>query len=294
MYGDIVLSAFKDLAPSSRAVIFPRLGPSLHCMPTAAGYEIRENRGYDWHGLRRGKESFVLFQYTLGGCGMLEYEGRRQEVLPGAAMFLFFPHDNRYWLPTGGRWEFFYLCFNGSEILRIWKNLISQRGPLVALSPDCPCLHIAANACLQILRNEVTSPWSASSLSYHVAMALFEDLHPPQADSKSHDRPEPIKDAITYSHEHLALPIGVEDLARAAGYSRFHFTRLFLKTEGIGPGEYLCRLRMQKAVELLKFTKDSVKEIAHQCGFRSSGYFGKVFHKVYGLSPGDFRNSGMY
>jgi AraC-like DNA-binding protein len=294
MYGNIVLSAFNDLEPSSRAVIFPRLGPSLHCMPTTAGYEIRENGGYDWHGLRRGKESYVVFQYTLDGRGMLEYEGHRQDVLPGTAMLLFFPHDNRYWLPTGGRWEFFYLCLNGSEILRIWKNLISQAGPLVTLSPDSPCLHTAANACLKILRNEVTSPWSASSLSYQVAMALSEDLNRNRSDAKIHDRPQPIKDAITYCHDHLALPIGVEDLARAAGYSRFHFTRLFLKTEGISPGEYICRLRMQKAVELLKSTKDSVKEIAHRCGFQSNGYFGKVFHKTYGLSPGDFRNSGMY
>jgi AraC family transcriptional regulator len=294
MCGNFVLSDFSDVSPSSRSVIFPRLGPSLHSMLTSAGYEIRQNAGYDWDGLRRGKESFVLFQYTLGGRGLLEYEGRRYEVLPGSAMLLYFPHENRYWLPSGGRWKFFFLCLHGSEILRIWKNLIGRYGPLITLSPESAELKTASAICLKILRNEVRSPWRASSLAYDLGMTLLENLHRDLPSTASHHRPASIQNAMVYCRDHLALPIGVEEMAQAAGYSRFHFTRLFLKSEGVSPMEYLTRRRMQLAVQLLKTTTDPVKLIARRCGYKSSGYFGKVFLKTYGLSPGDFRKTGMY
>lgn len=102
MYGNIVLSDFSRRAPAARPVMLPRLGPSLHAMLTAAGYERCRDPRYDWHGLKRGREPFVLLQYTLSGGGLLEFEGQPYPVPPGSAMLLYFPHDNRYWLPKGG------------------------------------------------------------------------------------------------------------------------------------------------------------------------------------------------
>jgi AraC family transcriptional regulator len=289
-----VLSELKGLSPQSQSIIFPRQGLSLHSMPTGAGYEVRTGPGYDWNGRQRGKEKFVLLQYTLSGSGLLEFHGRRHEVRPGTAMILSFPDDNRYWLPAGGRWEFFYLCLSGNEVIKTWQFLISKVGPLIPCGPESEVVQAALRLCLNALEGHFKTPWQASAAAYNLAMALLEHLIPQGAGEKKHERPPAVKRAMDYCHQHLESSIGVDDLAAAAGYSRYHFSRLFQTSEGISPGEFILRARMQKAVELLKFTDQRIKAVAHQCGFQSSGYFCKAFRKTYGVSPGIFRNSGMY
>jgi len=295
VYGNFVLSAFSRRPPAERIVSLPRLGPSLHAMPTAAGFTRGRDPRYDWHGLKRGRDPFALFQYTLAGCGRLEFEGQPYDVPPGSAMILYFPHDNRYWLPKGGAWDFFYLCLNGSEIIKAWRTAIHESGPVLAFRKSSPILRTAAGMCRQILDTGFRSPWHASAQAYDLAMKLLEEFGPKQTRGKSpHDRPEPIKKAIEFCRAHLASPIGVDDLAAAAGYSRYHFTRLFQAGEGIGPGVFICRQRLLRAVELMKLSGDSVKGVAQKCGFKSSGYFCKAFRKAYGVSPGEFRTGGMY
>jgi AraC family transcriptional regulator len=296
IYGNIVLSELRalNLKPQSQSIIFPRQGLSLHSMPTGAGYDVCTNPGYDWNGRLRGKEKFALFQYTLSGSGLLEFHGRRYDVRPGTAMLLYLPDDNRYWLPAGGQWEFFYLCLNGVEVMKTWQFLVNKHGSLIPFAPESRMIQVAWSLCFNILQGRIKTPWQASTAAYDLAMTLLEHLVSSSSPQEKHERPLPVKRAIEYCRQEIGSPIGVEDLAAAAGYSRYHFTRLFQTSEGISPGEFILRARMQKAIELLKLTNHRIKAVARQCGFHSSGYFCKVFHKTYGVSPGIFRKSGMY
>lgn len=187
------------------------------------------------------------------------------------------------------------MCLNGSEILKTWRTIIHEAGPVIPLPRSSAILRTAARICRTILDDKLRSPWDASAKAYDLAMKLLEAFGPRNAaDPASHDRPEPIKKAIEFCRQYLASPIGVDDLAVAAGYSRYHFTRLFQAAEGTGPGEFICRQRLARAVDLMKVSGDSVKGIAMKCGFQSSGYFCKVFRKAYGVSPGEFKRGRMY
>ncbi|HEV8245247.1 MAG TPA: AraC family ligand binding domain-containing protein, partial [Polyangiaceae bacterium] len=99
-----------------RVFLANRIVP-LHAMITSTGYVRQTSPSYDWHGIKRGSAEFVLLQHTLSGAGRLEFEGKTFEVLPGMTMLLHFPHDNRYFLPPGQQWEFFYLCLKGQEVV---------------------------------------------------------------------------------------------------------------------------------------------------------------------------------
>ena len=66
--------------------------------------------------------------------------------------------------------------------------------------------------------------------------------------------------------------------------------RLFKKYEGIGISEYVTQQKIQLSKELLKEGKMKIYEIADLLGFESAFYFSKVFKKVTGLSPKDYRN----
>jgi AraC family transcriptional regulator len=92
-----------------------------------------------------------------------------------------------------------------------------------------------------------------------------------------------------YMHARMADNITVEDLAGIIDVSKFHFIRVFAATTGHTPYQYLRRIRMRAAAELLRTTGHPSSRIAAMCGYRSAGQFAAAFRRQYGVSPTDFR-----
>ncbi len=88
-----------------------------------------------------------------------------------------------------------------------------------------------------------------------------------------------------------AEPLGVEDLARAAGLSRAHFSREFRRTFGESPHAYLLTRRLERAAALLRNTDNSVAEICLAVGLQSIGSFTTSFSRTYRCSPTAYRAS---
>ncbi len=94
------------------------------------------------------------------------------------------------------------------------------------------------------------------------------------------------RDYILSSLDRTAL---LDDMAREAGLSPYHFHRAFTKAFRETPHRYLTRHRLEKARAMLSRGDLSVTEVCFACGFESLGAFGSLFHKRFGLSPGKFR-----
>jgi transcriptional regulator GlxA family with amidase domain len=86
-----------------------------------------------------------------------------------------------------------------------------------------------------------------------------------------------------------ARAVGVVDMAREAGLEERTFLRRFKTATGIKPTEYAQCVRMEKARELLQFTKRTVDQIAWSVGYEDATAFRRVFGRLVGLSPGDYR-----
>jgi AraC-like DNA-binding protein len=84
-------------------------------------------------------------------------------------------------------------------------------------------------------------------------------------------------------------PLGVEDLAGAAGLSRAHFSREFRRTFGESPHAYLLTRRLERAAALLRTTDRSVAEICLAVGLTSVGSFTTSFKRMHGMSPTAYR-----
>src|SRR4030081_253524 len=84
-------------------------------------------------------------------------------------------------------------------------------------------------------------------------------------------------------------PLGVDDLARAAGLSRAHFSREFRRAFGESPHAYLLTRRLERAAALLRTTDRSVAEICLSVGLQSIGSFTTSFTRTYGRSPTAYR-----
>jgi AraC-like DNA-binding protein len=84
-------------------------------------------------------------------------------------------------------------------------------------------------------------------------------------------------------------PLGVDDLARAAGLSRAHFSRQFRRTFGESPHAYLLTRRLERAAALLRNSDRSVTEVCLSVGLQSLGSFTTSFKRFYGVTPTAYR-----
>lgn len=100
---------------------------------------------------------------------------------------------------------------------------------------------------------------------------------------------EAVERAKNFMREHLGDPITVDDVARTAFFSRFHFTRLFHRLTGMPPGRYLARLRLREAMRLLRTTDKKVIEVTFAVGYSSVGTFSARFSEQVGISPTEYR-----
>ncbi|GAA1999805.1 AraC family transcriptional regulator [Catenulispora subtropica] len=98
--------------------------------------------------------------------------------------------------------------------------------------------------------------------------------------------------AITTMHDKLGEPVTVDDMARAAMFSKFHFTRMFQRATGVSPARFLSALRLQRAKHLLTSTSLTVVDISILVGYNSVGTFSSRFSRSVGLSPTDYRRQG--
>jgi len=84
-------------------------------------------------------------------------------------------------------------------------------------------------------------------------------------------------------------PLGVDDMAAAAGLSRAHFSRAFRKEFGESPHVYLLTRRLERAAALLRNTDRSVAEICFEVGLSSLGSFTTSFKRMFGATPTEYR-----
>jgi len=97
--------------------------------------------------------------------------------------------------------------------------------------------------------------------------------------------------AAHWLETHAAEPIRLEDAAREASLSPFHFLRVFRAVHGVTPHQYLVRLRLAHAARLLADASLSVTEVALETGFADLSNFVRTFRRAAGASPGEFRRN---
>jgi AraC family transcriptional regulator len=97
---------------------------------------------------------------------------------------------------------------------------------------------------------------------------------------------------IDYLRGNLHRQVKLEELAKVACFSEFHFHRIFSAVAGETLNSFTNRLRVEKAARLLRYSDHSLTDIALDCGFSSSATFSRTFRSAYDTSPSGFRKSG--
>lgn len=112
----------------------------------------------------------------------------------------------------------------------------------------------------------------------------FEFLMTTEIDHPADNDFSVIDDIKIYAAKHLTDRLTLQDLAKAAGYSPFHFHRIFLESEGVTPRAFVESRRLKHACDLLK-TGRTITSAAMDSGFSTSSQFATVFKKKFGIPP---------
>lgn len=130
-------------------------------------------------------------------------------------------------------------------------------------------------------------------LVYQILTLLLRSYSKPVVNQSELDmqyrRLAQIKPAITYMESRLAEKITLENLSEVTHLSPIHFSRVFKTVSGFPPMEFLNRMRVQKAAQLLVNTDKTIVEIAMETGFNDGNYFSRFFKKCRRETPREFR-----
>lgn len=106
---------------------------------------------------------------------------------------------------------------------------------------------------------------------------------------RSIERADPIEMAMDYVRRHYMEPITLPDVAEMTHLSPNYFSTLFRKRTNMRFMEYVLKVRLEKASDMLANTDMYVYEIANACGYEDVRYFVRVYQKAYGVTPANFR-----
>lgn len=251
------------------------------------GIERRQREIYDFQNGKRPGYGGFLFQYTLKGEGIYEREGKQFRVKEGSGFLVRFPEDSRYFLEKtpDAFWEFLYLHFDGSAAGAFAKKLQSICPDLIRLEAGSAPVQMAVNLKERLTGGGQLEKYEGGEFLYQFLCALLREAELPGSSQKSAlaDR------AADYMKKTCRTLPGVGEAAGYVGVSSEHLCRCFRREFGVTPAEYLTRLKLQSAMRDLLSTEKSVERIARDNGFSNGNYFGKVFRRYMGISPGAYR-----
>ena len=289
-----------ELDHSNREELLPDFSPDFPYISTCAELDKYLEPIVPWH-WHRTVELFYM------QSGTLEYTTPKGKWLfpAGSGGFVNFNvlHTSRVVPSSDSTVQLLHLfnpaLLSGEHGSRIEKKYIlplttTPNAEMIPLYPDNPAQTEILNEIRQVfdlseqewgyelkLRAALTNIW----------LKLFELARPAMEQGQpSKDSNEKIKMLMIYVHEHYADSIPVDQLAQAAHISKRACFRLFQDTLHMTPVEYIRDYRLQMACQMLTKTKESITQIAYNCGLGSSSYFGKLFREKYDCSPTEYRN----
>lgn len=229
--------------------------------------------------------SYVELIYVTEG--VLETKiNNTSKILAEGEMAISFPDDiHSYRCDTYSRG--FLLMFSPEIIRSFFENI---RGKTLENPYICEELseYNVRYILTTLMRNKNNyNEYMIKGALYSIFGILYTKLKYKKID-KSYDNT--IQIILKYIGNNYCKKICLDDVAHDLGFSKFYISRIFNHNVGCNLNEYINKLRINKAQVLLKNTEMKVCNIALECGFQSLRNFNRVFKKLVGLTPTQWKN----
>ena len=222
------------------------------------------------------------FMYLLDGALTFLLDGEEKTVRAGDLVIIPPETPYHYTHARGESISYLWAHFTGRDAKKILKELSLALFPSVLHAAD-------ATRILRRFEGILDAYARADAFRDLELSALLSRLLVTAARAIEGKAAGAFRTSLSYIAEHYAEEISVATLAAMENLSPSRYHALFKAQTGLAPVQYILRLRMASAKDLLTSTDLSVKEIGALCGYRDAHFFSKAFKKETGVSPSDFR-----
>lgn len=241
------------------------------------------------HICKRSHLHSYLFFVVLHGSGTLEYNETVYHLSKNDCVFL--DCQNAYSHHSSSNlWTLKWVHFSGCNMNRIYEKY-TERGGL-------PCFRSYQ---VELYDQILTQLYEIAASSVHVRdMRIYEKLTAlltllmeqswnPEIVQSNTWRKRNLQNVKKYLDLHYMEKITLDKLSEIFYINKFYLTRIFKEQFGITVAKYIVQIRITHAKQLLRFTDLPIEKISHECGMNDANYFSRVFKKIEGVSPGEFR-----
>jgi AraC-like DNA-binding protein len=230
-----------------------------------------------------------ILHHCVRGEGWLEMAGQRWKAGPDTVVCIPASEPHSYGADLRDPWSIYWLHLTGAWMAELFQFLgVGRDNPLIYLPHSAEVL--SAFEAVWAAMKAVHTRENLLKASLHAACYLALVQHLQRAkDPRNRASESAIRQSIAFMTNNLGSDVSLTELAQLADMSTVRYTTSFRRVTGCSPVEYFNRLKMQKACELLRFSKKAVAEIGRQLGFEDPYYFSHAFKKLNGVSPANFR-----
>lgn len=239
---------------------------------------------------KHGSKQYVLI-YCHAGEGVVVLNGQELNMKPNTFYILPPEVAHGYYAVKGNPWSIYWLHFTGPQAQPMYQKFLDiHTGELPTVEFTDRRINIFESliSVLEDGYSDYNLEYANLSLWQLLNSFLYSSFFTAVGNKNSENNT--IEAAIGYMKEHLDSPLKVNEIAQHFNYSPSHFFTLFKKKTGYSPIHYFNYLKIQKSCQYLSFTTMSVKEISYALGFNDPLYFSRLFKKIMGSSPQQYRS----
>ena len=238
---------------------------------------------------RTGLRSFLFFLVTAGS-GKLVYEERSYPLLPGDCAFIDCRKSYAQSSSEDDLWSLKWIHFYGSSMNGIYEKYV-ERGGRPVFAPKEP--KAFTGLLTQLLTVAGTEDYIRDmrineKLTGLLTLVMAESWHP-EACPHTGVKKKTLQYVKAYLEEHYKERITLDHLASRFYLNKFYLARTFKEQFGATVLGCLDQIRITHAKQLLRFSDLTVEAVGREVGIGEPGYFSRVFKKVEGISPGEYR-----
>lgn len=237
----------------------------------------------------KGRLDYQLL-YIVSGKGHFYFHGEDRVVYAGRMVLIQPRQEQRYEYFGEDKTEVYWVHFTGSDV----KNILRSYN----IPMDDPIFYSGASSTYSYLFKEMIHELQNCKTGYEDLLAMYlRQIFLLVQRTRQEERPtvstyiqEEMEFARRYFNEHYNEPISIQEYAESRNMSVCYFQRNFKQIVKHTPMQYLLTIRVNNAASLLETTDYSMAEIAAIVGYEDPLYFSRLFRKIKGVSPRDYRN----
>lgn len=243
-----------------------------------AGYSktIKKHTSY-----RTYMDSYLFF-IVVEGTGILNYKNETYSLKKNDCVFIDCKNEYSH---TSDNWKIAWVHFNGQNVDDIFNKYLERDGKYVFNS-----LNNEYQSLIEEIYNTANNDgYIKDMIIYNLLVNLLKNIMSETIYDDNSNRKYDLDNIRKYIDDNYLNNITLDELSSYFYINKFYLTRAFKEKYGSTINNYIYEKRITKSKELLRFTDSSIEDIAISCGIRDPNYFSRVFKKIEGISPKEYR-----